>query len=147
MNRLENQLAKANAEYSQTAKVIEQNLQNLESLLHTLNDANEQRIKQMELALTASLIDSDRQIVAALDSRLVSFSGDVGRRFNQIEATVTNLHESVAQQANIIIAAHVDSMKARFDNTVEPPLRFVQKEQLMREIESWTTAGLVDARP
>ena len=147
VNRLENQLAKANAEYSQTAKVIEQKLQNLESLLHTLNDANEQRIKQMELALTASLIDSDRQIVAALDSRLVSFSGDVGRRFNQIEATVTNLHESVAQQANVIIAAHVDSMKARFDNAVEPPLRYVQKEELMREIESWTTAGLVDARP
>lgn len=147
VNRLENQLAKANAEYSQTAKVIEQKLQNLESLLHTLNDANEQRIKQMELALTASLIDSDRQIVAALDNRLVSFSGDVGRRFNQIEATVTNLHESVAQQANVIIAAHVDSMKARFDNAVEPPLRYVQKEELMREIESWTTAGLVDARP
>lgn len=112
VNRLENQLGRANAAYSKTADVIEEKLQNLESLLQTLNDANEQRMNQMELALTASVHDSNRQVVEALDNRLVSFSGDVGRRFNQIEATVTNLHESVAQQIEMLVATQKKSVES-----------------------------------
>jgi len=103
VNRLENQLATANAEYSQTAKVIEEKLQNLESLLHTFNDTNERRMKQMELTRTAPVNDSNRQIVAALDSRFVPSSEDVGRRSNQIEATATNLHESVVRQTSKVL--------------------------------------------
>ncbi len=146
VNRLENELARASAGHAQTSNAIQEKLQTLENLMRTMNDANDRRIEQMESKLTALLGDSDRQVMAALDNRFASFSGDVGRRFNQAEAAVTNLHESVARQANTMIAAHVESIKARLDSPVEPPLRYVQKEQLMREIESWTAAGLNNAR-
>lgn len=146
VNRLENELARASAGHAQAGKAIQDKLQDLESLLHTINDANDQRVRKMESALTAIHVASTQQVVAAFEKRLDSLSGDVCGRLNQVEAAVTNLNEGIAQQANKIIAAHVDSIRARLDSSVEPPLRFVQKEQLMREIESWTTAGLVDAR-
>lgn len=145
-NRLENEIALASAVHAEASKAIQDKLQNLENLLHVVIDSNDGRMRQLESALTALHVASSQQLVAKFENQFHSFNNDVGSRLNQVEDSVNGLQDSIAQQANTIIAAHAKSIRTRLDSSVEPPLSYVQKEQLMREIESWTTVGLVDAR-
>jgi FkbM family methyltransferase len=52
VNRLENELARASAGYAQTGKPVQDVLQNLESMLHTLHEANDRRFNQIESIVT-----------------------------------------------------------------------------------------------
>jgi FkbM family methyltransferase len=52
VNRLENELARASAGYVQTGKPVQDVLQNLESMLNTLHEANDRRFNQIESIVT-----------------------------------------------------------------------------------------------
>jgi FkbM family methyltransferase len=104
-NRLENEFARSREFDAWTEKRVAERLNHLENVVSALNEPGLARLSQ--------------QTTAAIENKLHLISAETNNRFDQMEAAVSNLHQSFSRQMETLIEGR--PKKARKSETEDLP--------------------------